>query len=219
MVTDDGQGVVGRQRPGRRRRYEPDNERSLILAAAMEVLRGKEGEEVTVSDILAAAGLSTRAFYRHYETKEDVIRALYEQDARSFGAYLQRRVAMADRPDAAVEVWIYEMLGLAYDRRRAERVAALSSSVVLRAVAGSRSQQLGTDLLVEPLRTVLAEGLAGGWFPASVPDVDVRTIRAITGEVAHWTRSGIAKLSRREATEYVLRVSRSALGASEATLR
>jgi hypothetical protein len=109
------------------------------------------------------------------------------------------------------------MLGMAYDRRRAERVAALSSSAVLRAVAGSRSQQLGTDLLVEPLRSVLEEGLAGGWFPDSRPDVDVRTIRAITGEVIQWTRTGVAKLSRREATAHVLRFSRPALGPFKST--
>jgi AcrR family transcriptional regulator len=198
--------------PGRPRLYEPDAERDLILVAALEVLRRHEGEEATVADILLQAGLSTRAFYRHFETKEDVIRSLYERDAESFGAHLRRRVEAAPDPGEALAVWINEMLGLAYDRRRAERVSALSSPMVLRVVAGTRAQQLGTDLLTLPLRSVLEEGVASGWFSHARPELDIRTIRAITWEAIIWARTGEIKLSRREAADHVLRFSRAALG-------
>jgi AcrR family transcriptional regulator len=198
--------------PGRPRLYEPDAERDLILVAALEVLRRHEGEEATVADILLQAGLSTRAFYRHFETKEDVIRCLYERDAESFGAHLWRRVEAAPDPGEALAVWINEMLGLAYDRRRAERVSALSSPMVLRVVAGTRAQQLGTDLLVLPLRSVLEKGVASGWFSHVQPELDIRTIRAITWEAITWARTGEVKLSRREAADHVLRFSRAALG-------
>ncbi len=198
--------------PGRPRLYEPDAERDLILVAALEVLRRHEGEEATVADILLQAGLSTRAFYRHFETKEDVIRCLYERDAESFGAHLRRRVEAAPDPGEALAVWINEMLGLAYDRRRAERVSALSSPMVLRVVAGTRAQQLGTDLLVLPLRSVLEKGVASGWFSHVQPELDIRTIRAITWEAITWARTGEVKLSRREAADHVLRFSRAALG-------
>ena len=73
-----------------------------ILVAALEVLRRHEGEEATVADILQEAGLSTRAFYRHFGTKEDVVRALYERDARSFGGHLLRRVEAAGDPEEAL---------------------------------------------------------------------------------------------------------------------
>jgi AcrR family transcriptional regulator len=198
--------------PGRPRLYEPDDERDRILVATLEVLRRNDGEEATLADILQEAGLSTRAFYRHFESKEDVIRALYQRDAESFGAHLRRRVEAAADPGEGLTVWVYEMLGLAYDRRRAERVAALSSPMVLRVVAGTRAQQLGTDLLVMPLRAVLEDGLEKGWFAEARPELDVRTIRAITWEALGWARSGAVKLSRREATDHILRFSRSALG-------
>jgi AcrR family transcriptional regulator len=203
---------IGRPRsPGRPRLYQPDDERDRILAGALEVLRRSDGGEVTVADILHEAGLSTRAFYRHFETKEDVIRSLYERDAESFGAHLRRRVEITPDPDQALAIWVYEMLGLAYDRRRAERVTALSSPAVLRVVAGTRAEQLGTDLLVEPLRSVLADGLATGWFPDARPDRDSQTIWAITTEAVSWARSGRLKLSRKEAAGHVLRFSRAAL--------
>src|ERR1700678_2007546 len=153
MVSGESPDATAPRTPGRPRLHEPDAERDLILIAALEVLRRNDGEEATVADILQEAALSTRAFYRHFETKEDVIRALYERDAESFGAHLRRRVAAAPDPDEALAVWVNEMLGLAYDRRRAERMSALSSLMVHRVVAGTRAQRLGTDMLTEPLRT------------------------------------------------------------------
>jgi AcrR family transcriptional regulator len=203
--------MTGRS-PGRPRLYEPDAERNRILAATLEVLRRNRGQEATVADILEEAGLSTRAFYRHFETKEDLLRALYKRDAESFSAHLRRRIDATDNPDDALAVWVHEVLGLAYDRRRAERVSALQSVMVTRAVSGSREHQLGTDLLEEPLRSVLEDGLVRGWFPHADPELDSRTIRAITWEAVSWARTGVLKISRREAADHVLRFSRAALG-------
>ena len=212
MASGEQPGPALPRSPGRPRLYEPDAERDLILRAALEVLRRNDGEEATVADILEAAGLSTRAFYRHFETKEDVIRSLYERDTESFGAHLRRRVDAAPDPGEALAVWVYEMLGLAYDRRRAERVSALSSPMVLRVVAGTPAQRMGVDLLVLPLRSVLADGVAAGLFPAAHPQSDSLTIRAITMEAINWARTEEVKLSRREATDHVLRFTRAALG-------
>jgi AcrR family transcriptional regulator len=182
------------------------------MSAALEVLRRNEGEEATVADILQEAGLSTRAFYRHFATKEDVIRALYERDADAFGSQLRRRVEAAPDPDQALAAWVNEMLGLAYDRRRAERVAALSSPMVLRVMGGTKVEHEGGERLTQPLLTVLREGRAAGVFPDADPDLDVRTILAITNEAVFWARTGAVKLSRKEAADHVLRFSRAALG-------
>jgi AcrR family transcriptional regulator len=196
--------------PGRPRLYEPDAERIRILTSALEVLQRSAGQEATVADILEQSGLSTRAFYRHFDTKEDVIRALYRSDAESFGAHLWRRVQAASSEDG-LEVWVNEMLGLAYDRRRAERVSALSSPMVDRVIAGSDEQRLGVAVLVEPLHSVLVTGLADGYFPAARPDVDVLTIGAMVWEAIAWARTGTVTLSRRQAVEQVLRFSLPAL--------
>jgi AcrR family transcriptional regulator len=214
MAVGAEPGTAGTTRsPGRPRLYEPDAERDRILAATLEVLRRNSGQEATVADILEEAGLSTRAFYRHFEAKEDVVRALYKRDAELFSAHLQRRIDAAENANDALAVWVYEVLGLAYDRRRAERVSALQSVMVARAVSGSREQQLGTDLMEQPLRSVLEDGLAQGVFPDARPGLDSRTIRAITWEAVSWARTGALRLSRREAADHVLRFSRAAIGA------
>ncbi len=197
--------------PGRPRLYEPHAERKLILGAALEVLRRNEGEDATVADVLEEAGLSTRAFYRHFESKEDVIRALYEHDAESFGAHLRGSVEAAGDPRAALAAWVNEVLGLAYDRRRAERMTALSSTMVSRVVDGTRAQHLGNEVMTEPLRQVLEDGVRSAVFPAARPEQDVHTIRAITMEAVAWARSGNLKLTRRQALDHVLRFAEGAL--------
>jgi AcrR family transcriptional regulator len=199
--------------PGRPRLYEPDDERDRLLAALLEVLRRNGGQDATVSDILEEAGMSTRAFYRHFETKEDAIRDLYRRDAESFNAHLWRHIDAANDPRDALEVWVNEILGLAYDRRRAERVSAMRTPIVTRALAGTREEQLGTDLLEQPLRSVLESGLAQGLFPLAKPELDIRTIRAMAFEVISWAGTGVVKLSRREALDHILRFSLAALGA------
>jgi AcrR family transcriptional regulator len=196
--------------PGRPRLYEPDAERTRILAALMEVLEQSGGEEANLADILERSGLSTRAFYRHFDTKEDAIRALYRRDSESFGDHLCRRVAHAG-PRDALEIWLNEVLGIAYDRRRAARVSALSSAMVQRVITGSEEQRLGLAVLVEPLREVLQAGLESGDFPAARPDVDVLTIGAMVFEVVARARSGPCSLTRRQAVEHLLRFSLPAL--------
>lgn len=199
--------------PGRPRLYEPDAERDRILAAALAVLGRNDEREATVADILEESGLSTRAFYRHFQTKEDVIRALYRRDAESFGDHLCARVA--DRPPRkALEVWISELLGLAYDRRRAERASTLSAPVVQRVIAGGEEQRLGFAILAEPLRAVLVEGLATGAFPAARPDLDVLTILAMVLEAIAWARTGTVSLTRRQAVDHLLRFALPALEGS-----
>lgn len=202
--------------PGRPRLHDPDEERRLLMDAAVEVLRQNEGNEATVAEILAAAGLSTRAFYRHFGGKEDVVRALYQRDAESFGAHLRRRVQLAGPPVAALEAWVDEILGLAYDRRRAERMAAFSSVMVSRIVAGTEAEQLGAEVLLRPLQDVLVAGRADGSFPAAAPDLDVHTIHAVTWEAVRWSRVGRPRLSRRQALDHVLRFCLAALGARPA---
>jgi len=196
--------------PGRPRLYEPDAERNRILASALEVLQRSGGEEATVADILDESGLSTRAFYRHFETKEDVIRALYRRDSESFGKHLRRRIAGAP-PRKGLELWMNEALGLAYDRRRAERVSALSSPMVQRVVAGSEEQRLGLGMLMQPLRDVIVAGLANGDFPAAQPDRDVLTIGAMAFDVVAWARTGRMTLTRRQAVDHLLRFALPAL--------
>ena len=103
--------------------------------------------------------------------------------------------------DATRGVPTFELVGLAEATVRESRVRVKSAL-----------SQLGVDLLVGPLKAILEDGLAAGSFPDARPELDVHSIRAITMETVSWANTGVVRLSRREASHHVLRVSRAALG-------
>jgi AcrR family transcriptional regulator len=201
---------------GRPRRFEPETEVRLILDAALEVMRRNGYADASVSDILHEAGLSTRSFYRHFESKDDLVRALYRRDAESAGRRLVARVEAAGTPRASLEVWIDEILSFVYDRRRAERFALLSSDGARRAVGTGEEQRLGFAALIDPLVKLLNDGRADGSFPAAEPERDARTIRAVVWEIMDWARTDTSRVTRRDAVAHALRFCLPALGATGA---
>jgi AcrR family transcriptional regulator len=55
---------------GRPRRFEPQDELRLLFEATLAVMQRNGYADVAVADILAEAGMSTRSFYRHSESKD-----------------------------------------------------------------------------------------------------------------------------------------------------
>ena len=78
---------------------------------------------MTVAEVLAEAGMSTRAFYRHFRSKDELVLAIYEQEAERTTRGCGRAWPRHRRPRAALEAWIDENLALGFDARRARRTA------------------------------------------------------------------------------------------------
>jgi AcrR family transcriptional regulator len=199
---------------GRPRRFDPDTEVKLILAAALVVMRRNGYEDVTVADILEEAGLSTRAFYRHFGSKDDLVLAMYRRNAEAAAERLRARVDAAGTPRQALEAWIDEILSFGYDRRKAQRVALLGSTGVQRAAGYQEVHRDAGRLLVTPLVTVLEAGLDDGSFPTAVPLWDAHTIDAVVWEVLAWCKQGDPPFPRQAALAHCLRFALPALGAT-----
>ena len=78
--------------PAREARYE--NERKAIIRAAYRLVGHNRGF-VSVQEILESAELSTRAFYRHFSSKDELVLSMYRSDnervsARVVGGYRDR---------------------------------------------------------------------------------------------------------------------------------
>ncbi len=73
-------------------------ERKAILDAALRVMRKNGYAEAQIGDILSEAQLSTRAFYRHFDTKDDVLLALFRDNAEATASRLAEKVAAAATP-------------------------------------------------------------------------------------------------------------------------
>lgn len=98
-----------------RPRLEPDPQvREAILAAARTIVHEESIRALGVAQVLSRAELSTRAFYRHFESKDELVRALFLELARAEMERLQ--AGMVDRdPVGAVSAWIEGCLDLAFD--------------------------------------------------------------------------------------------------------
>lgn len=54
------------------------NIEKMLIDAANEMMKKKDFEEITVSEISMKAGLSRQAFYNHFKDKYDLVNSFYE---------------------------------------------------------------------------------------------------------------------------------------------
>src|ERR1700730_7092723 len=111
----------------------PATEKSNIMEAAYRCLMDSSGGAVSITDILTAAGLSTRAFYRHFESKDGLLLAMFRSDSDVVMAELRTASAAAASPVEALRRWIDGMLRLTVEEPRRRRVLILTSEEAQRA--------------------------------------------------------------------------------------
>lgn len=195
-------------------RQRAEHEIAALVDAALAVLERDGLDRLTVAAVLDAAGLSTRAFYRHFTSKDDLLLAVYEHETTRSLERVERAVGAAPNPRAALEAWVDETLALGFARRRAARTGPLAAEGArLRHEQPERFAAIH-DQVIAPLRAVLAAGLADGSFPAAEPEHDARSIHAITWTLVEARLAGADRPSRAEARRHVLRFCLPALGAA-----
>jgi AcrR family transcriptional regulator len=106
-------------------RERATDEVGRLVASGLAVLRRSGVAGLTVNDVLAEAGLSTRAFYRHFASKNELVLAVFEHDSSRSNSRLADAVANAETARAAFEAWLDENLALVFEPRRARRTRTL----------------------------------------------------------------------------------------------
>jgi AcrR family transcriptional regulator len=200
-------------RTGRARRFDPETELELLYSATVKVLRRNDYADVAIADILEEAGLSTRSFYRHFQSKDELLLMLYRRDADVATNRLRARVSKAGSPPEALEAWIDEILSFRFDRRKAERVALLGAASARRADGYAAEAVHAEQLLTAPLLEVLEAGKADGSFPDADPRTHAEMIRAIVFDLAGLNSSGRGPVPRAAATRDALQFCLRGLGA------
>ena len=89
------------------RRADYTEEVKRLLDAALEVMRrcGTESRP-RVADIVAAAGLSNDAFYRHFPSKDALVAALLEDGTDRLCGYLAHQMAKERTPETKIRRWV-----------------------------------------------------------------------------------------------------------------
>jgi AcrR family transcriptional regulator len=170
-----------------------------LLAAAEAVLARTGYDGLRVDDVLAEAGLSTRAFYRHFAGKSELFLALFDRETDRAQERLRARVEREPTPDTQVRAWIAGSLGLAYDARLAPRTRlfALDGQLVARAFPAETEQCVASQL--QPLVAAVARGRDVGAFVHADPERDARAIHHVCAGLMRDRLLGIGTLTRDDA--------------------
>jgi AcrR family transcriptional regulator len=167
------------ERTVRDARERAEAEVRVFVAAGLEVLRRTGAQRLTVAEVLAEAGRSTRAFYRHFESKDELLLAIYEHEARASVADLRAQIEGAGRPRDALLAWIDATLALAFDPRRARRTRVLAAEAKRLQAEYPAEFAAIADAQLEPLAETLARGHGDGTFPDARPEIDARSVHAV----------------------------------------
>lgn len=152
LTSDRVTAAVERALDDRHRGATEEVER--ILAAAVRVMERVAPEAPRVSDIVAEAGSSNKAFYRYFAGKDDLILAVMERGVAIVVSYLEHQMAKEPRPRDKVMRWIEGTLAQVADPHLISmtRAAAgqMSAGTTWRAADQEMMRPL-RDLLVEPV--------------------------------------------------------------------
>jgi AcrR family transcriptional regulator len=184
----------------------------LLIAAGRKLLHRDGAADMTIADVLTEAGLSTRAFYRHFASKSDLLLAIYDNEVDRYTPRLQRRLDAATTARAGLEAWIDELLAAGFEPRRGERTRAMFTWAIPLQQEFPVEFAAVRDALTGPLEAVLEAGRADGSFPNAEPRRHAQFIRALTWQLVEERLSGAA-LDVAAARDEVLRFCLPALGA------
>ena len=107
-------------RQGRTRQPEVyQDERQRLLAAGMRVIVECGSVEPRVADIVRSAGLSNKAFYRHFRSKDELLLAILEEGMRARVREFDERLERGRSATERVRIWVECVLEQAVNQQLA----------------------------------------------------------------------------------------------------
>ena len=202
-VTRSPEASAATRRPGPPRNYAPDDERRMMIEAAYRILSATDSGTASVAEILAEAGLSNRAFYRHFRSKDELFMAMFEAESRRFQAELERRVAKASGPGEALLICIEQILAISFDARRQRRAGVMWSPEMTSAAGYAEAHHENFLRQRDELSRILAQGAQGGVFSHTDPASDAEMILDLLYRFIMRRRDGMEDLDLEQARLHV----------------
>lgn len=206
-------------RTRQRDKLAPDPDvRRAILAAASRSLREQGVRGLSVATVLDRCELSTRAFYRHFESKDELVTAVFLDMARTEVRRLRRKMGAADGPVQAVVAWIDGRLDLAFDETIKSGLRDLSMEAQSQMFASPELISPAYAEMLAPLVDQLHRGLSDGVFVDVDPVTDAQTIQGAVwaSTERQWTTKDC---DHDEVRDHLLRFCLRGLGVSQKTIR
>jgi len=182
----DATGLTTKNVGGRPRRFDPDTERDLLVRATKQLLRSRPYDEINLADILASSGLHTRAFYRHFASKDHLLLWIYEENGKELGRILETRVVAATSGADAVGAWIDEMLRLRFDPRSVGHVAIFNDAAARGVIERLGVPRVAKKLMLDPLLDAIERGRRDGTVGSTSPHAHASFIWSLVWGDLDW---------------------------------
>jgi AcrR family transcriptional regulator len=194
-----------------------DNDRGCIIDAAYGCLSEPHSGPIPVAAILQRAGVSTRAFYRHFESKDELFLALLRQESDALADRLDRIVDEGSGdPVDQLKAWIGQMFGWMHDAELRMHLTVIDSDEVRAAKGYRETRERAHADRERSLVEILRRGQVDGSFPLADPDHDAVAISAIISREMVNLSPGDGERLRRSLA-WVVEFSLRALGAVRTT--
>jgi AcrR family transcriptional regulator len=180
-MSDRVSAAVGRALDERQRGATEEVER--ILAATVRLMEQAAPEAPRVSDIVAKAGSSNKAFYRYFSSKDELFLAVMERGVAIVVSYLEHQMAKEATPAGKIARWIEGALAQVSD----PHLISLSRTAVAQLTTGT-NRRVADEQMMLPLRELLAEAVSELGRPDPGRDTDA-IFAATTGMLRRYLGS------------------------------
>jgi AcrR family transcriptional regulator len=147
------QRAVDRSVGDRQAEYALEMQR--VVEATFGLIERTGRLDPSLRDILRETGLSTQAFYRYFQSKDELLLLLLDDGRRQLLGYLDHRMARVEGPEAKTRAWIEGVLAQAGRPRAAARTRPFVANAARLAEAFPVEQQASVELLIDQLAGAL----------------------------------------------------------------
>jgi len=157
-----------------------EDDRGCIIDAAYVCLSEPHSGPIPVAAILQRAGVSTRAFYRHFESKDELFLAMLRHESDALAARLDQIAEEAPgSPVEQLEEWIGRMFGWANDPQLRMHLTVIDSDEVRAAKGYRETRERAHADRERSLVEIMRRGREDGSFPLADPERDAIAISAV----------------------------------------
>jgi AcrR family transcriptional regulator len=167
---------------------DPAGEVDLLVDATVTVAARQGSFEPSVREILDEAGLSTKAFYRHFGSKDELLLMAVEVGSRRLRDYIESKMAASDDPVTRIKVWIESFVRHTAMPTSARRTLPWTLGIGRLEGVYPEYFDRGRTTVSGPLRQEIARAVGQSSAQSSNPTRDAKVIFDYTMEAIrhHW---------------------------------
>jgi AcrR family transcriptional regulator len=184
-TEDDVAGRIAQRSLAKRSAVYASEVRRLLDAGVEVMRRCGTTKRPRVSDIVAAAGLSNEAFYRHFPSKDALVAAILEDGAGRLASYVAHQMDKASAPGDKVRRWVEGVLSQAID----DDIAATTLAVLWNGGNNREGIASGSASMNAPLAALLRGPYADLGSARPALDASLAT-HAVIGMLADYLQRG-----------------------------